>query len=50
MVEAIGCASIYLRNGRSREYIPVPLSLPNKGWHQQWFYLHVVGQETLPGP
>lgn len=27
----IGCASIRLRSGRSHEYIPIPLSLSNKG-------------------
>jgi hypothetical protein len=51
MTEAwpIGCVSIRLSNGRSHKYILIPLSLSNKGWHQQWFYLRVVGQETLPG-
>jgi hypothetical protein len=29
----VGCASIRLYNGRSREYISIPLSLSNKGWH-----------------
>jgi hypothetical protein len=42
----IGCASIYLRSGRSHEYITIPLSLSNKGWHKQWFYLWGAGQGT----
>jgi hypothetical protein len=32
------------------EYILITLSLSNKGWHQQWFYLWGAGHETLPRP
>jgi hypothetical protein len=28
-----------LRNNRAKEYISMKLSLLNKGWHLQWFYL-----------
>jgi hypothetical protein len=50
MIEAwpIGCTSIHLHNRRSCKYIMITLSLSNKGWHQQWFYLWGAGPQ-LPG-
>jgi hypothetical protein len=44
----IRCASIRLHSRRSWEYNYIPCSLSNKGWHRQWFYLWIVGQEALP--
>jgi hypothetical protein len=35
----MGCASIHLRNNRSKDYMAARLSTSNKGWHSQWFYL-----------
>jgi hypothetical protein len=35
----VGCTSIRLHNGRSHEYISIPLSSFNKGSHMRWFYL-----------
>ena len=35
----MGCVSIYLRGNRSSEYMSIPLSKSNKGWHKLWFYL-----------
>lgn len=46
----VGGVGIHLRSERSREYISIPLSLSNKGWHMRWFYLHDVGQGPFPGP
>lgn len=36
---SVGCTSICLCSERPHEYILIPLSLSNKGWHRQWFYL-----------
>jgi hypothetical protein len=35
----MGCVGIHLRRNRSKEYISMKLSMSNKGWHSQWFYL-----------
>ena len=35
----IGCAGIQLWNNRVGEYPSMRLSMSNKGWHSQWFYL-----------
>ena len=34
----VGGAGIQLRNGRAKDYIPVPLIESNKGWKKEWFY------------
>jgi len=35
----MGCASIRLWGSRASEYMFIPLSKSNKGWHKLWFYL-----------
>ena len=35
----MGCAGIQLWNNRVGEYTSMRLSMSNKGWHSQWFYL-----------
>ena len=35
----MGCAGIQLWNNRVSEYLLMRLSMSNKGWHSQWFYL-----------
>ena len=35
----MGCVSICLRGSQPSEYMPIPLSKSNKGWHKLWFYL-----------
>ena len=44
----MGCASIYLRSTRSREYLLMRLSSSNKGWHAQWFYVRDDLSAILP--
>ena len=36
---SVGWASIHLGAGWMSEDVPFKLSLSNKGWHPQWFYL-----------
>ena len=35
----MGCASIRLWGSRASQYMSIPLSKSNKGWHKLWFYL-----------
>ena len=35
----MGCVSIRLWGSRASEYMSIPLSKSNKGWHKIWFYL-----------
>ena len=35
----MGCASIRLWGSQVLEYMSIPLSKSNKGWHKLWFYL-----------
>ena len=35
----MGCASICVWGNRASEYMSIPLSKSNKGWHKLWFYL-----------
>jgi hypothetical protein len=28
-----------MKQGRDNDYIPVPLTSSNSGWHKGWFYL-----------
>ena len=44
----MGCASIHLRGPRSSEYMSIPLSKSNKGWHKLWFYLRNDTAAPLP--
>ena len=44
----MGCASIQLRNNRLSEYPSMRLSMSNKGWHSQWFYLNNDTAALLP--
>ena len=45
---SIGCAGIQLQNNRVGEYLPMRLSMSNKGWHSQWFYLKNDVATPLP--
>ena len=36
---SMGCAGIQLRNNWVGDYPSMRLSMSNKGWHLQWFYL-----------
>ena len=44
----MGCASIHLRKNRVSEYPSMQLSMSNKGWHSQWFYLKNDAAAPLP--
>jgi hypothetical protein len=44
----MGCIGICLRNNWAKEYISMKLSLLNKGWHSQWFYLKNNASPALP--
>jgi hypothetical protein len=44
----IGCASIRLRGNRAAQYMSLPLTTSNKGWHKQWFYLRNNPAAPLP--
>ena len=44
----MGCASIRLQGSRSLEYMSIPLSKSNKGWHKIWFYLRNDAAPPLP--
>ena len=44
----MGCTSIHLRGSRSSEYMSIPLSKSNKGWHKLWFYLRNNNGAPLP--
>jgi hypothetical protein len=35
----VGRASIHLRGNRAAQYMLLLLTMSNKGWHKQWFYL-----------
>jgi hypothetical protein len=35
----IGCANLQMKQGRSDDYIPAPLTNSNSSWHRGWFYL-----------
>jgi hypothetical protein len=44
----MGCARICLRNNQAKDYISMKLSMSNKGWHSQWFYLKNDAAHSLP--
>jgi len=44
----MGCASIHLWGNRASEYMSIPLSNSNKGWHKIWFYLRNDAAPPLP--
>ena len=44
----IRCVSIHLRGSWSSEYMSIPLSKSNKGWHKLWFYLRNDAIAPLP--
>ena len=44
----MGCAGIQLQNNRVDEYSSMWLSMSNKGWHLQWFYLKNDPAAPLP--
>jgi hypothetical protein len=35
----VGTTSIHLWGNRVAQYMSLPLTASNKGWHKQWFYL-----------
>jgi hypothetical protein len=44
----IGCANLRMKQGRGDDYIPVPHTSSNNGWHRGWFYLRNDPEHTLP--
>jgi hypothetical protein len=44
----IGCANLWMKQGRSDDYIPVTLTSSNSGWHKGWFYLRNDPEHALP--
>ena len=44
----MGCASICLQGNQVLEYMSIPLSKSNKGWHKLWFYLKNDDATPLP--
>jgi hypothetical protein len=44
----IGCANLQMKQGRGDDYIPVPLTSLNSGWHRGWFYLRNDPEHALP--
>lgn len=44
----MGCVSIRLRQSCSQEYMAIPLSTSNKGWHSDWFYVKNNPTALLP--
>ena len=44
----MGCAGIQLQNNWVGEYPSMRLSMSNKGWHSQWFYLKNDAAAPLP--
>jgi len=45
---SMGCAGIQLQNNQVSEYPSMWLSMSNKGWHSQWFYLKNDTAAPLP--
>jgi hypothetical protein len=43
----IGCANLWMKQGRSDDYIPSSLTNSNRGW-QGWFYLRNDPEFALP--
>jgi hypothetical protein len=47
-VATIGCANLWMKQGRSDDYIPSSLTSSNNGWHKGWFYLQNDPEFVLP--
>ena len=50
---SVVCASIHLRGGggkntRLSEYMPIPLTKENRGWHSSWLYVRNYADAPLP--
>ena len=48
LVVLMGCTSICLWGSQASEYMSIPLSKSNKGWHKLWFYLKNDDAAPLP--
>jgi hypothetical protein len=44
----VGTTSIHLRGNQVVQYMSLPLTVSNKGWHKQWFYLKNDPTAPLP--
>jgi hypothetical protein len=44
----IGCANLWMKQGRGDDYILVSLTSSNSGWHKGWFYLQNDPEFALP--
>jgi hypothetical protein len=44
----IGCANLWMKQGRGDDYIPMSLTSSNSGWHKGWFYLRNDHEFALP--
>jgi hypothetical protein len=44
----IGCANLWMKQGRVTDYISVTLTSSNSGWHKEWFYLRNDPEFALP--
>ena len=44
----MGCVGVQLWNNQVGEYLSMRLSMSNKGWHSQWFYLKNDAVAPLP--
>jgi hypothetical protein len=44
----ISCANLQIKQARSDDYIPAPLTSSNSGWHRGWFYLRNDPEHALP--
>jgi hypothetical protein len=43
----IGCANLWMKQGRDDDCIPVTLTSSNSGWHNGWFYLQNDPEHAL---
>jgi hypothetical protein len=43
----IGCANLRMKQDHGDDYIPVPLTSSNSGWHKGWFYLWNNSEHAL---
>jgi hypothetical protein len=44
----IGCANLWMKQGRCDDYISAPLTSSNSVWHIGWFYLRNDPEHALP--
>jgi hypothetical protein len=43
----IGCTNLRMKQGRSDDYTPAPLTSSNSGWHKGWFDLRNDPEHAL---